>query len=191
MALANVFGHGSNPTGLVDRVIGDAFPIVRHVSNNIAYVKHVSAHLPELYTLWELRDTISLLVPSAETLIPIYNNLAQIIYVNDNLPTLLDLYPDVSALLALNVDKQELLDAEIYIRSFEARFGDADGAFAQATQTAINAANTAVGAKNLAVPAAEAAQAAEENIDAFLMATTTEQARMAAFIVEINNRTLV
>lgn len=191
MVASNVFDPSGSYTGLVDKMIGDAFPIVRHVSTNMEYVKHVSAQLPEIYALWEVRDDVSLLAPSAAALLPLYNNIDKIIAINANLTPLNALHSGLSSLLNLNTNTEDLLDAEEYIRSFEVRFGDADGAFAQATQTAVNAASTAVGAKDLAVPAAAAAQEAEANIDAFLMATTTEQIRMAAFIVEINNRTLV
>lgn len=191
MVAQNVFGNGSSPGALVDRMVGDAFPIVRHVSENLEYVRHVSAHLPQVYQLWEVRADVSLLAPSAAALLPLYNNIDKLIAINANLTYLNVLHSELSSLLNLNANTEDLLNAEEYIRSFEVRFGDADGAFAQATQMAVNAANTAIEAKNLAIPAAAAAQEAEANIDAFLMATTTEQIRMTAFIVEINNRTLV
>lgn len=119
------------------------------------------------------------------------SNLSSLLLVQGKLTELVSLQANMNPLLALSGVRQELLNAEIYIRSFEDRFGDADGAFALATGRAETAAQQAIDAKNEAVPAAQVAVAAQNNIDAFLMATTTEQVRMAAFIVEINNRTLV
>lgn len=185
------FDPRGNPTSLVDGMIGTAFPIVREVAENLEYIKHTSIHLPEIYALWEVRATLASLVPSAEAFLPIYNNIASLVVLANNVTTLVNLYPSTAALVALSGVRQELLDAETYIRSFEDRFGDADEAFAQATSVAVTAAATATMQAEIATEAATAALDTEENIDAFLMATTTEQVRMAAFIVEINNRTLV
>ena len=189
--MQSYFDPRGNPTGLVDAMTGTAFPTIRLIAENIEYVKHTSHHLPEIYALWEVRDHIVSLAPSATAFLPLYNNLDELLYINSNLAGLIELYPDVNALIALNTSKQELLDAETYIRSFEERFGDADGAFAQATATAVGAAATATTQASISTTAATNASNAEDNIDAFLMATTTEQVRMAAFIVEINNRMLV
>lgn len=49
MAIISTINPFGTPEGLVDKAIGDAYPNVRHVAENMEFVKHVSHHMANIY----------------------------------------------------------------------------------------------------------------------------------------------
>lgn len=49
----NIFKFKQVDTPLIENRIGTAFPSVKHVEQNLEYLKHVSTNLPAIYDVYE------------------------------------------------------------------------------------------------------------------------------------------
>jgi hypothetical protein len=95
------FGN-ENSTVLIDQMIGTAYHYVRIVADNIAAVKHVSAHLQAIYELNEHTTEIDALYANLTQMLALYENLEAILAVADGLE-------DVSV-IAENIDAIKNID---------------------------------------------------------------------------------
>lgn len=97
--MRTVFDISRNESGLVDRYIGTAYDVVRHVHDNLQYIKQTSFYMESLVNIDNHMAQIA----------AVQAQLVQLLVVFDNLPMLVALMADVDAYMkALSNYKQTL-----------------------------------------------------------------------------------
>ena len=112
--------NGKSPTQ-IDRLIGTAYDVVRDVAENLEYVKHVSAHLVQIYRVYQSVDGIDVLHENIEGLEELLAHLDEIILVATNMEDLIlvaqnmnlidELSQNMVQLLAIHENLDAILDA--------------------------------------------------------------------------------
>lgn len=100
--MRTVFDPARNESGLVDRYIGTAFDIVKHVADNLAYIKQTSFYMESLVNIDNNMDKLQ----------AIYVELAKLLVIYDNLPMLRTLMEDVAEYMTALNNYKELLSAD-------------------------------------------------------------------------------
>ena len=93
-----------SPTSMVDRLIGNAFTTVRHVSENIEYIKHVSVNFEALYRVYESVDNLDDFITNIPKIDIVIANIPIISTVSTNIIAINGLYTNLNALLNLNTN---------------------------------------------------------------------------------------
>jgi len=100
MAL-NTFNTG-DPTVLIDEQIGDAYPSVRLVAQNIAVIQHVSANMEPLFNIGENIGNLLLVITHVD----------ELLVLNTNTTALLAVPGSVAASTAIIVEKAAQINAD-------------------------------------------------------------------------------
>lgn len=108
-----IFDPRGNPTVLVDQMIGQAYPTVRFVAENMEYIKHVSYYLPQIYEVNNVLSNISAVLDNLVLLNTISNNLTVINTVEDNISNINTVALNISAILNLNSNIAQISQAAI------------------------------------------------------------------------------
>jgi hypothetical protein len=134
MTTHNVFGSG-NYTNLVDEMIGNAYPTVKHVAMNMEYVKHISHYMPQLFTMHENLPMYQGLYNNIPQFTILYNNINALLVLEDNINDIVTLRNNLSIIAAINANMPIIQANKDYIQDFATRFGNVDTAIA-ATEAA-------------------------------------------------------
>ncbi|MEQ1950936.1 hypothetical protein [Mesorhizobium sp. CN2-181] len=82
MSSSHIFG---NPDLTVNRMVGSAYDTVKLLAENIEYVKHVSAHLEEIWKVGQSTDQILALEAELAKLVGVFENLTGVLTVYENI----------------------------------------------------------------------------------------------------------
>lgn len=114
-------GHGP----LVDKLIGNAYDIVKHVAMNMAYVKHVSFHLEHVFTVSKNIQDVNTVAGQIDKVVTlselkteieaIYQNLASLLALAGKLEELMVLRQNLNALLSLESKTPELVELHTHL----------------------------------------------------------------------------
>lgn len=98
----------NNPYGndalMVDRLIGTAYDVVRIVSENIIYVKHLSLNMEQIATSNENIEIIRPVSEQIDLVVAVADSLSMLTTVNANSPALLNLNNQLAKLLQLHAE---------------------------------------------------------------------------------------
>jgi hypothetical protein len=116
----NPYGQNGNSPKQIDQVVGTAYEVVREVGENLEYVKHVSAHMVQIFRVAQSTDGIDMLYTyieelaillthieevllvsaSLEEIMAIHDELAKLLVISDNIVALADLYANLDEILS-------------------------------------------------------------------------------------------
>ena len=99
---------------LVDKMIGNAYEVVKHVAMNLVYVRHVSANLEQVYTVATNIEAVLKNASVSDQIIIVAGLQEQVKELGDNAQALIDIGANLTALLHLNANVTPLLDLEAH-----------------------------------------------------------------------------
>lgn len=72
---------GSSDAVLTDKMLGNAYQVVRYVATQIEYIKHVSAHMAEVYRVAQSAPAIDSVITNIAVIEDLFDNIAAVIAV--------------------------------------------------------------------------------------------------------------